>query len=99
LKFSYYPETLAEGQRGPAIFKIGLKRLQTKITISIRNSETDEARKIELTRFPIPVRKFMLCFDGKPSGKLQEVSLTQVCERMRKLLLIMAKQKSCTENR
>jgi hypothetical protein len=40
----------------------------------------------------------MLRFDGKPSAKMQEASFSQVCEKMRKLLMVMAKHKSCTKN-
>jgi len=41
----------------------------------------------------------MLRFDGKLSSKVHEASLTQVSEKMRQLLIIMAKKKSCTKNR
>ncbi|MEK7727468.1 MAG: hypothetical protein AAB354_03590 [candidate division KSB1 bacterium] len=65
----------------------------------MKNNETEEGHKLELIRFPFPARKYMLRFDGKVSTKVQAASLTQVCARLRKLLLIMSKQKSCTEKR
>jgi hypothetical protein len=65
----------------------------------VKNNETGETHKIELGRFPFPSGKFMLRFDGKVSAKVQEASFSQVCARLRKLLRIMAKQKSCTKNR
>jgi len=74
-------------------------RLTATIRISLKNNETGECHKVELVRFPFPARKYMLRFDGKPSTKVQEASLTQVCAKMRKLLIIMAKQKTCTKTR
>jgi hypothetical protein len=44
------------------------------------------------------LRPGFLCFAGTFSNKAQKASFTQVCEKMRKLLIIMAKQKSCTKN-
>jgi hypothetical protein len=41
----------------------------------------------------------MLRFDGKPSAKAQEASLTQIGAKMRKLLILMSKQKFCTKSR
>jgi hypothetical protein len=74
-------------------------RLNAMIRITVKNNVTGERHKIELVRFPFSSRKFMLRFDGKVSAKIQEAAFSQVCEKMRKLLIIMAKQKACTKNR
>lgn len=74
-------------------------RLNATIRITVKNNETGERHKIELLRFPYSSRKFMLRFDGRVSAKIQEASFTQVCEKMRKLLMIMGKQNSRTQNR
>ena len=80
-------------------FKSKNKRLKAVLRITVKNNESGECHKLELVRFPFSSRKFMLRFDGKASAKMREASFSQICEKMRKLLIIMAKQKSCTRNR
>jgi hypothetical protein len=48
-----------------------------------------------------PSAKFrlgFLRFAGMFSNKVQKASFTQVCEKMRQLLIIRVKKKSCTKN-
>jgi hypothetical protein len=73
-------------------------RLNATIRITAKNNETGELHKIELAPLPFPARKYVLRFDGKPSAKVQAASLTQVCARLRRLLIMMTKQKSRTQN-
>jgi len=75
-----------------------MKRFRATFRSSVKNNETGAVHKIELVRLPFFSRKFILRFDGKVSAKIQEATFSQVCERMRKLLIIMAKQKTCTKN-
>jgi len=63
------------------------------------SNENGEPHRIGLISFPFSARQLILRLDGKVSDKAQETSFTQVCEKMHKLLIVMAKQKSCTKNR
>jgi hypothetical protein len=65
-------------------------RLKADIRISIKNNVTGKSHKIELIKFPNDSRRFWLRFDKVNSKKTPEVTLTQVCNRLRKLLKMMA---------
>ena len=67
-------------------------RLKANIRISIKNNLTGESHKIELIKFPNNSRRFWLRFDGVNSQKTPDVSLTQLCNRLRKLLKIMVRE-------
>jgi hypothetical protein len=67
-------------------------RLKANIRISIKNNLTGESHKIELIKFPNNSRRFWLRFDGVNSQKTPDVSLTQLCNRLRKLLKIMLRE-------
>jgi hypothetical protein len=73
-------------------------RLSASIRITVKNNKTGELHRLELVRFPFPAKKYPLRFDGKPSAKVQAASLTQVCTKLRKLLIMMTQQKSRTQN-
>ncbi len=75
------------------LFEAENVRLNATIRISVKNNETGERYKIELVRLLSPSRNIMLRFDGRDFAKVYEASFTQVCARMRKLLIIMTKQK------
>ena len=90
------PETFGSRPTGYIKFEVGMKRFWATIRISVKNNETGATHKIELIRLPFSSRKFMLRFGGKAYDKIQEASFSQVCERIRKLLVIMSKQKFCT---
>lgn len=72
-------------------------RPHATIRITVKNNETGERHKLELIPFPFSAMKFTLRFDGKVSSKVPEASLTQVCAKLRKLLIIMTKPKSRTK--
>ncbi len=73
---------------------IGVKKLRLKadIRISIKNNVTGKSHKIELIKFPNNSRRFWLRFDGVNSKKTPEVTVTQLCNRLRKLLKMIARQ-------
>lgn len=48
-----------------------------------------KSRKIELIKFPNNSRRFWLRFDGVNSKKTPEVTLTQLCNSLRKLQKMM----------
>lgn len=76
-----------------------MRRFQATSRINVKKNATGEAYKIGLVRFPFSSREVCcVCFAGKFSAKIQEASFSQVGERLRKLLTIMTKQKSCTPN-
>ena len=66
-----------------------MPRLKADLRISLKNNSTGETHKIELIRQPASTRKFWVRFDGRRSRKLPEASLTQVCRRLRALLVSM----------
>ena len=67
-------------------------RLKAEIRISIKNNVTGKSHKIELIKFPANSRRFWLRFDGVNSKRTPDVSLTQLCNRLRKLLKIMVRE-------
>ena len=67
-------------------------RLKSHIRISIKNNVTGKSHKIELIKFPNNSRRFWLRFDGVNSTKTPEATLTQLCNRLRKLLKIMIRE-------
>ena len=67
-------------------------RLKADIRISIKNNVTGKSHKIELIKFPTNSRRFWLRFDGVNSKRTPDVSLTQLCNRLRKLLKIMVRE-------
>ena len=67
-------------------------RLKSHIRITIKNNLTGKSHKIELIKFPHNSRRFWLRFDGVNSTKTPEVTLTQLCNRLRKLLKIMIRE-------
>ena len=58
----------------------------------LKNNITGLSHKIELIKFPNNSRRFWLRFDGVNSIKTPEVTLTQLCNRLRKLLKIMIRE-------
>ena len=60
--------------------------LKADIRISMKNNTTDESHKIELIKLPTNSRRFWLRFNGVNSKKTPEVTLTQLCNRLRELL-------------
>ena len=46
----------------------------------------DKSFKIELIKFPNNLRRFWFRFDGVNSKITPEITLTQLCDRLRKLL-------------
>ena len=67
-------------------------RLKADIRISIKNNLTGESHKLELIEFPNNSQRFWLRFDGINSKKIPEVTVTQLCNRLRKLLKIMIRE-------
>ena len=67
-------------------------RLKAEIRISIKNNLTGESHKIELIKFPNNSRRFWVRFDGVNSKKSPEVTLTQLWNRLRVLLKIIARE-------
>ena len=67
-------------------------RLKSHIRISIINKVTAKSHKIELIKFPNNSRRFWLRFNGVNSKKTPEVTVTQLCTRLRKLLKIMFRE-------
>jgi len=67
-------------------------RLKADIRISIKNNVTGKSHKIELIKFPNNSRRFWLRFDGVNSKKTPEVTVTQLCNRLRKLLKMIARE-------
>jgi hypothetical protein len=67
-------------------------RLKSHIKISIKNNMTGKSHKIELIKFPNNSRRFWLRFDGVNSKKTQEVTVAQLCNRLRKLLKMMVRE-------
>jgi hypothetical protein len=67
-------------------------RLKSHIRISIKNNVTGKSHKIELIKFPNNSRRFWLRFDGVNSKKTPEVTVTQLCNRLRKLLKLMIRE-------
>ena len=58
----------------------------------LKNNVTGESHKIELIKFPTHSRRFWLWFDGENSKETPEVTLTQLSNRLRKLLKIMVRE-------
>ena len=77
---------LPKKQRGK---KIALK---ADIRISIENDVTRKSHKMELIKFPNNSRRFWLRFDGVNSKKTPEVTLTQLCNRLRKLVKMIVRE-------
>jgi len=67
-------------------------RLKADIRISIKNNVTRNSHKIELIKFTNNSRRFWLRFDGVNSKKTPEVTVTQLCNHLRKLLKIMVQE-------
>ncbi len=67
-------------------------RLKADIRISIKNNVTGKSHKIELLKFPNNSRRFWFRLDGVKSKKSPEVTLTQWCNRLRKLLKMIVRE-------
>ena len=66
--------------------------LKADIRISIKNNVTGKSHKIELIKFPNNSLRLWLQFDGVNSATTPEVTFTQLCNRLRKLLKIMVRE-------
>ena len=67
-------------------------RLKSHIRISIKNNVTGLSHKLELIKFPTNSRRFWLRFNGVNSKKTPAVTVTQLCNRLRKLLKMMVRE-------
>ena len=69
-------------------------RLKADIRISIKNNTSGKAHKIELIKLPNNQKRFWLRFDGVNSKKSPEITITELCNRMKVLLQIIARERS-----
>ena len=69
-------------------------RLKADIRISIKNNISGKSHKIELAKFPNNQKRFWVRFDGVNSQKTPDITLTELCNRMKVLLQIIARERS-----
>ena len=67
-------------------------RLKADIRISIKNNTSGKSHKIELIKLPNNQKRFWLRFDGVNSKKSPEMTITELCNRLKVLLQIINRE-------
>ena len=65
-----------------------------EILIRIRNKNTGRMHvidKLELSEKPFPSQRYFVRFNERNSNKFEDITITEICKRMRKLICLRIK--------